>query len=161
MNTLRSLLSFATMTLALAGCAASAGDEENVSSSAQELTLAQPPLIVYTDPACTAKLVATGPAAVDAQGGTVCPAADPYVAQERWPGYIENGTIREIVDLGQPGGYSCHQSPIVGGGLVCTKDVDRVIEQTCTATLTYECPCGISYVTFSDGQKAAQCNRLK
>lgn len=164
MITLRSILSFASMTLALAGCAAQADGDlagENVASSSQELTLVtQPVQLVYTDPACTAKLVATGPA-VQAGGGSVCPAADPYTGQERWVGYLENGTIREIEDLGQPGAFHCQQSPIVGGGLTCWKDADRVIEETCTETLTYECPCGISYVTLQDGQKAAQCNRVK
>jgi hypothetical protein len=133
------------------------------STTSASPTLVKPTVapIVYTDPACTAKLVSTGPAIVDAQGGTVCPAADPYVGQKRYAGYIENGTIRELEDQGQSGAFHCRPSPIVGGAPICTKDADRVIEETCTATLTYECPCGISFVTVEGGRQAAQCNRVK
>jgi hypothetical protein len=49
----------------------------------------------------------------------------------------------------------------VGGGIVCTKDVDRLVEETCTATLTYECPCGVEVVTLSTGENVGECRRLK
>jgi hypothetical protein len=173
--------------LALGGCAVdganaeaepdpegeAAGSGEDVGTTSQALT-ASPTLtptqgltgvaavdlsdIQIVMPACRAVLVSSGPAIRNEPNEWGCPAANPYVGQERFAGNLESG-LTVLRDEAKPGQLRCAPSKIVGGGITCTKTTDRLIEKLCTETRTYECPCGVESVTV-DGALVAQCRSV-
>ena len=64
-------------------------------------------------------------------------------------GSIEGGLTKRQDKL-LPGTFSCSRNPRTGLSN-CTKEPDRLIEETCNETRVYECPCGVETVSTSDG----------
>jgi hypothetical protein len=157
-------------TLTLGGCAADSEpvapgptDNEDVAVTTQALTL--PPAstidtsqLLLVMPECRAVLASTGPAVDNRPNTWGCASANPYVAQKRYAGELESG-ITLLRDQVQNGQFRCTMNPITQL-TKCTRSADRLIEQLCDATLTYDCPCGVESVTV-DGVVAAQCKRVR
>jgi hypothetical protein len=163
MDTLRfsiaSTFALVLSAVSLGGCAVDGelplSESEEVGTSTQALSIKD---VDFVMPECRAVLVSVGPAVRNDPNTFACASADPYTGQKRYAGQLETG-LTELLDEAQPGTVTCRQSPIVGGGLVCTRSRDRLVEKLCTETRTYECPCGVMNVTV-DGDLAAQCRRF-